>query len=94
MPHPLGVVIGDGVLIKSNVTIWQQVTIGGKRKKDGVAEYPEISEDVKIFAKASVIGGVKIGVRATVGAHALVIKDVAAGEVVAGVPATTVRSIR
>jgi serine O-acetyltransferase len=49
--------------------------------------FPTIGDDVAIYAKASVIGPIAVGDRATIGAHALVLDDVPAGMVARGVPA-------
>jgi serine O-acetyltransferase len=86
-PHPIGIVIGDGVIIEDGVKIWQNVTIGshGKTKKD--KEYPILRSGVKVYAGAIIVGGVEVGEGATVGANSYVNKNVPPGAVVAGSPA-------
>ena len=86
-PHPTGVVVGDGVVIHSGAKIWQQVTIGSHGKLGHGMKYPVIGNNVRIYAKASVIGGVCIGDSAVIGAHSLVLNDVPAGQTAIGVPA-------
>lgn len=51
-----------------------------------------LGDDVFVGQRAIILGGVTIGAGATVAAGAVVTRDVAPGEVVAGVPATPVRS--
>lgn len=85
-PHPLGIVIGDGVVIMDNVGIWQRVTLGSHGKKGALA-YPRIESGACIYESSSVLGGVTIGGNAVVGAHSLVLSDVPSGKIAIGVPA-------
>ena len=58
----------------------------------GAAVRIDIGDDVWIGARATILGGVRIGAGAIVGAGAVVTSDVPAGAVVAGNPAQVVRS--
>jgi serine O-acetyltransferase len=69
-----------------NLTLEQGVTIG--RGPTGV---PRIGNDVYIGTGAKIINGITIGDHASVGAGAVVVKDVPAYCVVVGVPARPVR---
>ncbi|MEH3106978.1 MAG: serine acetyltransferase [Sphingomonas fennica] len=90
LPHPNGIVIGGGVRIGARCTIFQQVTLGARRAGDGFGEaYPDIGDDVTIFAGAKLIGAVRIGDGAVIGANAVVVHDVPAGHYAVGVPAKT-----
>ncbi len=73
--------------IGDNCWINQQVTIGYSNETD----CPVIGDNVKIFAGAKVIGKVKIGDNSSVGANAVVVKDVPPNCTVVGVPARIVR---
>ncbi len=86
LPHPIGIVIGNGVVIKDNVMIFQQVTLGSHGKKNGEMKYPVIESGVKIYSGAKVIGGVRIGQNATIGANTLVNIDIPENAVAVGIP--------
>lgn len=85
VPHPDGVIIGDGVVIGDNCTIYQQVTLG-----QSYGMYPTLGDGVIVYAGAKVVGGVHIGDFAVIGANSVVVRDVPAGIVVAGVPARAI----
>tara|TARA_B110001469_G_C9641891_1_gene322994 strand:+ start:435 stop:725 length:291 start_codon:yes stop_codon:yes gene_type:complete len=89
-PHPIGIVIGEGVLIGDRVKIWHHVTIGSHGKEGVDKAYPVIGNDVKIYVNSSVLGGVKVGNEVIVGAHSLVMKNVPNRKIVAGVPAVEI----
>ena len=80
LPHPIGVVIGDGVKIEDQVVIFQNVTIGSHGKTDREKTYPSIGKGVKIYAGARIIGGLTIGEGAVIAANAVVNKDVRPGD--------------
>lgn len=85
-PHSVGIVIGEGVVIEENVKIWQNVTIGSHGKKNSIQEYPYIESGVKIFAGATIIGGIRIGKNSIIGANCVVLSDVPANTTAVGVP--------
>lgn len=82
MPHPYGIVIDRGVQIGSRVTIMQQVTIacgagpGGERGGGLNFGAPVIEDNVCIGPGARILGRVLIGRGATIGANAVVTRDV------------------
>lgn len=74
MPHPYGIFIHRNAVIGSRVTVMHQVTIGNQHPADpGV---PVIEDNVCIGAGAKILGAVRIGRGATVGANAVVTRDV------------------
>jgi serine O-acetyltransferase len=88
-PHPIGIVIGDDVVVGNNVKIWQQVTLGSHGRTGEKLSYPVIHDQVKIFAGAKVFGNVFVEAGAVIGANAVVNKNIPAGKVAVGIPAIT-----
>lgn len=86
--HTPGIVIGGGTIIGNNVKIYQNVTLGVDKNK----KYPIVCDGVTIYPGAVIIGGIKIGEGATIGANAFVNKNVEAHSVVVGVPARPLKS--
>lgn len=80
--HPVGIVIGSGVTIGRNTTIYQGVTVGADR----AGRYPTIGHNVVIYPNSTIFGGVNIGDNAIIGAHALINSDVPPGAVVRVTP--------
>lgn len=72
--------IGDDCIIRQGVTI-------GNRRQDDPFGAPIIGHRVNIGAGAKVLGRVRIGDDAEIGANAVVLIDVPAGAVAVGVPA-------
>ena len=83
----LGVVIHAHTKVGRDVLISPGVVIGGRSQQPGA---PIIEDRVKIGAGAKILGPIRIGEGAHVGANAVVIHDVAPGSVVAGVPAVPI----
>lgn len=80
-----GQVVADGLVeIGSGTVISPWVTIG---LRAGQVQGPTIEENVHIGTGAKVIGPVRIGAGARVGANAVVVADVPAGVTVVGAPA-------
>ncbi|NII28898.1 hypothetical protein HB364_27720 [Pseudoflavitalea sp. X16] len=86
-PHPIGIVIGDHVVIGNQVKIWQQVTLGSHGREGEPLSYPVIKDEVKLFAGAKIFGSIVLESKAVVGANAVVNKDVPAGRIAVGIPA-------
>lgn len=84
--HASGIVIGETSEVGNNVSIMQSVTLGGTGKVSG-DRHPKVASGVLIGAGSKVLGNIRIGEGAQVGAGSVVLKDVPAHTLVAGVPA-------
>jgi serine O-acetyltransferase len=84
--HATGVVINASVRGGADVVIEHQVTIGAERRAS-----PLLGDDVFIGTGAKLIGDVRIGDGARIGANAVVVDDVPAHTTVVGIPARPVR---
>lgn len=74
MPHPVAIVIGDGVIIGDRATIYQSVTIGAASKTR--LTYPRIESGVTLYPGCVVVGAIKVGCDVVVGANCFVRQDV------------------
>ena len=90
LPHPTGIVIGEGAHVGSSVTLYHNVTLG--RHTWNEPGCPRIGDGVVIYTGAVIVGSIKIGEGATVAANSVVNRDVLPRAVVAGIPAKSVRS--
>ena len=88
-PHPLGVVIGEGVTIGKNCCIYQNVTIGQKDNK-----YPKIGNNVIIYANSVLVGDISIGDNCIIGANSFVNKSFPENSIIAGNPAAKIGIVK
>lgn len=89
--HATGVVIGETAVVGNNVSLLHNVTLGGTGKECG-DRHPKVSDGVLIAAGAKVLGNIKIGTGAKIGAGSVVLRDVKAHCTVVGVPAKNIGS--
>lgn len=85
--HCIGIVVSCNSVIGNNVNLSHFVSLGGVNGKA-----PTIGDNVYIGPNVSVIGGVKIGNNVTIGAGAVVTKDIPDNVTVAGVPAKVIQN--
>ena len=94
--HGMGVVIGETSEIGDNVTIYHMATLGGiapsinSNDQRNIKRHPTIEDDVVIGSGAQVLGPVKVGRCAKIGANAVITKNVSENAVMVGIPAKNV----
>ncbi|MEI7670239.1 MAG: serine O-acetyltransferase [Pseudomonadota bacterium] len=89
--HGMGVVIGETATIGDDVTIYHDVTLGGTSFDKGI-RHPQIGDNVIIGAGAQILGPIHIGSNARIGSNSVVVKDVAEGATMVGIPAHSVET--
>lgn len=72
--------IGDGCIIRQGVTL-------GIRRLDELMQAPVLGRGVNVGAGAKILGHVRIGDHAEIGANAVVLSDVPAHTLAVGIPA-------
>ena len=89
LDHGTGIVIGETAVVERNVSIMQNVTLGGtgKETKD---RHPKISEGVLIGAGAKLLGNIRVGSFSKVGAGTILLKETPSRVTVVGVPGRVV----
>ncbi|HET7615683.1 MAG TPA: serine O-acetyltransferase EpsC [Bacillales bacterium] len=88
--HGMGTVIGQGAKVGSGCTIFHGVTLGiaGRCKNDG---FPTIGENTTLGAGSKLLGPIKIGKNAKIGANAVVTKNIPSGATAVGIPAQIIK---
>jgi serine O-acetyltransferase len=86
LDHATGLVVGETAVIEDDVSLLQNVTLGGTGKHAG-DRHPKVRTGVVIGAGAKILGNIEIGAHARVAAGAVVLMNVPAHATVAGVPA-------
>ncbi len=88
--HGMGVVIGETAEVGDGCTIYQGVTLGGTSLYPGTKRHPTLGAGVIVGAGAKVLGGFTVGDGARIGANSVVVKEVATGATVVGIPGRVV----
>jgi serine O-acetyltransferase len=85
-------VVGETAEIGDDVTIYQNVTLGGTNPTagEGGKRHPTLRDRVVVGSGAQILGPIEIGEGAKVGANAVVTRNVAPGATVVGIPAKPV----
>jgi len=91
LDHATGLVVGETAVIEDDVSLLQDVTLGGTGKEAG-DRHPKVRRGAMIGAGAKILGNIEVGENARVAAGSVVLRDVPAYSTVAGVPAKVVRT--
>lgn len=91
--HGAGVVIGETAETGDDVTLYHGVTLGGTSWSPG-KRHPTLCSGVLVGAGAKILGPIKVGANARIGANSVVIDDVPPGMTVVGIPGRIVRDPR
>lgn len=91
--HGMGVVIGETAEIGDNVLLYHGVTLGGTGKDKG-KRHPTIGNGVVIGTGAKVLGPIKVGDNAKIGANSVVLKPVPEGATSVGIPAININKVK
>lgn len=94
--HGMGVVIGETTEIGNNVTLYHDVTLGGRKLYDENGKklqkrHPTIGNNVTIGSGAQILGPIVLGDNVKIGSNAIVIKDIPANSTVVNTPAYIVQ---
>ncbi|MGV3549243.1 serine O-acetyltransferase [Rhizobium sp.] len=89
LDHGNGLVIGETAVVEDDVSILQNVTLGGTGKESG-DRHPKIRRGVLIGAGAKILGNIEIGEGAKIGAGSVVLAPVDPYTSVVGIPARRV----
>jgi serine O-acetyltransferase len=87
--HGTGITIGETAVVKRNVSILHDVTLGGTGK-ESAQRHPNIEEGVLIGAGAKILGNITVGKNAKVAAGSIVLHHVPENVTVVGIPARVI----
>lgn len=89
IPHCVGIVVGSTTVIGKNCTIYPNVVFGAKyspsQKNPDGRRHALVGDNCVFGANSSIMGDITIGDNVTVGAGAIVTKDVPSDSIVTGV---------
>jgi serine O-acetyltransferase len=91
--HGAGVVIGETAEVGDDVTLYHGVTLGGTSWSPG-KRHPTVENGVLVGAGAKILGPIRIGAGARIGANSVVVEDVPPEMTVIGIPGKIVRDSR
>jgi serine O-acetyltransferase len=91
LDHATGLVVGETAVVEDEVSLLQDVTLGGTGKEHA-NRHPKIRRGAMIGAGAKILGNIEVGAYARIAAGSVVLRPVEAYSTVAGVPARMIRT--
>lgn len=89
MEHGTTIVLGETATVGVGCTILHSVTLGGSGKVTG-DRHPKVEKNVLIGAHSSILGNIRIGSGAKIGAGSVVLREIPAGATAVGAPANII----
>jgi serine O-acetyltransferase len=89
--HPGNIIVHENAVIGANCTLRHGVSIGIRHDWGPV---PVLEDDVELGAYAQILGGIRIGRGAKIGAMAVVLQDVPPGATAVGNPARIIERVQ
>jgi serine O-acetyltransferase len=83
------IVLGETATVGVGYTILHSVTLGGSGKVTG-DRHPKVEKNVLIGAHSSILGNIRIGSGAKIGAGSVVLREIPAGATAVGAPANII----
>lgn len=91
LDHATGLVVGETAVVEDDVSLLQNVTLGGTGKETA-DRHPKIRRGAMIGAGAKILGNIEVGPRARIAAGSVVLRAVPAYATVAGIPAKIIKT--
>ena len=89
--HASGVVIGETSIVGDYCLIFHGVTLGGVGSEKG-QRHPQVGKNVLLSANSTIVGNIKIGDNAKIGAGSVVLNDIPKDCTAVGVPAKIINN--
>lgn len=91
LDHATGLVVGETAVVEDDVSLLQNVTLGGTGKESG-DRHPKVRQGAIVGAGAKILGNIEIGAHSRIAAGSVVLRAVDPHSTVAGIPARIIRT--
>jgi serine O-acetyltransferase len=87
--HGMGIVVGETATVGDDCLLYKGVVLGGVSLSRAI-RHPQLGSGVVVGSNACILGAIEIGDGARIGSGSVVVRPVAAGATVVGVPARVI----